>query len=192
MTSAEFMISFVDKYGWFAVGNIFADNGYIINPFTVNGCVCASNSAEQLFTTGKYDIENTAVLENKYLVAPIDRVGFQQTIVAIQFSSIQHFDAHLLSQGWFYDLDGDDPKFVLPKWPTDVESMVANEETGLYPGTDTITRLDGNDISAIDVFEDLPLDHYTGIRVKPYQNFIRNQKLFAEAMNTYFGLSDCK
>ena len=194
MTSAEFMVSCVKKFGWFGIGNIFIDNGLVVNPFTVYGTVCYSESAEQLFTTGKYDTENTGVLQEHYLVTPPKFVGFQQTIVCVQFASIQHIDVHMFSQSYFFDMKAENPVYPTPKIPSEefALSLAKDEETGLYDNTDTYTRMDGNDISTLNIYPGRSEYDYTGIRAESYRQFIKNQRAFANAVNEYFGLTDCK
>ena len=207
----------VRKRGWFYVAIIFHDNGATIQPHASNGYICISETIGALLTPDKLDFENTPILESNYLVAPRSMIGSQQSIEMFPLEMVQRFGALLCAPGNFYQMKGLAESFPLPTIPDEatVMAMTKDEETGLYPEADTEVGLTdtkdeykqwhrateindrpvrGTVISAINLFPDWPkrgADYYCGLRVEAYQNFVKNQKMFCEAMNTFFGVSDC-
>lgn len=190
---SDFLVKQVKEKGWLYIGNIaFESSIAIMNPTTSGGMVCLSPSAQMCFAISRMDTHSTFVIENHYLAQDFSRAGVEQSIVSVSFDRLQQFDVLIQSQ-WFRETE-DGSAFVAPKIikPADVESMVADEETGLYPNTDTFMTINDRQESTISPYpKDTNLHDYVGIRVKSYQEFVKTQKKFAKLCNEFFGLNDC-
>lgn len=190
---SDFLVKQVREKGWLYIGNIAFESAIaIMNPTTSDGMVCLSPSAQLCFATSRMDTHNTYVIEQKYLAQDIARTGVEQSIVAVSFERLQQFDI-LMHSKWFRETPEGDA-FVAPKIikPSEVESMVADEETGLYPGTDTFETISLKKESTISPYpKDTTVTDYVGVRVKSYQEFVKRQKMFCKLVNEMFGLSDC-
>ena len=188
---AEFLVKRVKAYGWFSVGNLYVDNCYSMNPFTIDGRICLSESAELIITLGNYDATTSAILEN-YLVHDRVYVGYQQTVGIFGFEHLQHFDINLFNQTRVYPpiIDGD---FPLPNIPTPsiINAFTVDPETNLVDGQSVGMRLDGTKIATYDMFPNLNISDTFGARIPDLQQFYKNQKQFADTMNEFLGLTDC-
>ena len=138
-TSAKVLVDYIKKHGWLSVTNIFFNDGMAIFPTTTGGRICLSEANEVLLVMSKIDVATTEFSTNLYISPPRDRVGFLQTISVCPFHLLNHFDAMLFTFNQFYRDTGAD--FPVPNVPDveDVMALEADPETGLYPGTDTIT-----------------------------------------------------
>lgn len=190
---SELLIKRVQQYGWITVGNIMFKEGVpVFNPATTSGNICISKSADMMFSTSRMDTHNTYTIEESYLVQDDSHVGLQQTIAVAPLDELHHFDVMLFSQWFRTTVDGNE--YVVPKYPDPamIEGLVPDEETGLFAEGDTITTIRDREESAISIYpNDRNVIDYTGIWIKGYQRFIKNQKMFCKMVNEMFGLSDC-
>ena len=191
--SSTFLIKQVKEKGWLYIGNIAFESAVaIMNPAMSGGRICLSPSGELVFGVSCMDTHNTHVIENTYLGMDFSNAGIEQSIIAVGFERLQQFDIMLMSQTFRTTPDGS--AFVAPKIIKygDVESLVADEATGLYPGTDTMTTYLGKQESMISVYsKGRNVKDYIGIRVKEYQKFVKTQKMFCNLIRDMFGYTDC-
>ncbi|MCM1230233.1 MAG: hypothetical protein NC489_08870 [Ruminococcus flavefaciens] len=190
---SDFLIKQIKEKGWLSVGNIMFEDGVpVLNPATTEGNICLSPGSELVFSTSRMDTHNTYVIENAYLAQDFSRAGVEQTIVVEPFDRLRHFDTLLLSQ-WIRQ-NADETAYVAPKYPkpADIEAMVPDEETGLFPDTDTFMCINGVEESTISPYpKDTVVSDYVGIRVAGYKKFLENQKKFCQLIKDLYGLSDC-
>lgn len=191
MTS-DFFIKVVQSKGWMYIGNMFFDNSYTLFPFTSDGRICCSPSAEMIFAVSKVDSTNSMALEFDYIVHDDKYMGLYQTLACIGIEHLQHFDTNLFSYPRITPSGAD--KFYTPKviTPAEVAALSPDSETGLYPNTDTVGFEDGRVFSYMNLYPDFKdLDRYIGIKVDKYKEFNKNHDVFCKAINEWFGLTDC-
>ena len=211
MTAAQLLLDYVGKHGWYSVANIFHDNEFSHQPHTANGCICASPSLEMLFTVGKVDAENSPIIEHNYVVAPYNHIDFEQTISVLPFEHLQRWDALTFTQGHHVPSQGAFTDFPVPTLPPpdEILAIEVDPETGIADGYPIAVlndrrhsekKLNEEDekystrISVLDLHPDHPdwsNDRFMGLRIKRIQDFIRNQRIFAQQCNQMFDVSDC-
>lgn len=191
----DLLLRYVREHTWFYVASIFHDNGAVTQPHIANGCICFSNDLGALLSTGTLDSSNSDALEGRFLAMPRHTASFQETIQVFPAEMIQRFDVLLFSQFVTYECQDLMKDFELPTFPNHEELMALepDPETGLYPDQDVVGELNWDEVSTYNLFPNRKsLDDYIGIKIKQYQDFHKNQKLFCERMNTLFGVSDCE
>ena len=187
---ADFLVKRVKDKGWFSVGCLYVDNCYAMNPFDLGGRICMSESAQVIIIPNQYDSVNTAILDN-YMAHDPKYIGFHQTVSIFGFDHLQHFDANLFQYSMVYPEGAD--QFILPEIPTadEINAIVLDPDTGMVDGYPVGRQLNKKEMALYDVHPNLPTDKAFGIKIAKLQSFYRDQKQFAQAMNTFLDLNDC-
>ena len=175
---------------------MFEDVVPCINPISSAGMVCLSPSKQLIFSIVRMDTHMSYVIEEGHLAQDVYNAGVQQTVVCEPFDRLRQFDLLLFTNKIHWDAAGE--KILVPKIPT-VDTMMGiklDKETGLADesAADIITSVDDKQCSAVNLYpydETLNVRDYKGLRVKEYQEFIKNQKAFCAFMKEFAGIGDC-
>lgn len=192
MPMIDLLLNRIKEKGWLAISSLYFDNSFVCNVFNSRGYVAYSPSHESFFTLSCLDSTDTANVENKYVVMTREIIGMQQTITCISQDMLQHFDYAMYSQYSFYA--DEQEKFPWPEIPTreKIESMIKNEETGLYDDADLVHRMSGREDSAIGLYkkEEVPTGKYSGAVIDNWKTFYKNQDKFVQMLSECFGITD--
>ena len=184
----DVFVKYIKAHGWLSTTTITFKDGITI---TQHGCACLCESEELIFAASLIDSSYTENLESEFFVVPRDRIGFQQTIVAIDLNKLLHFDANLFTHAMYDQLAAENKIPEIPT-PEQILAMTKDEETGLYPGTDTIETINGTLISSIPFYpaNNTPITYY-GARVDGWKTWYERQKNFITIVESMFGVSGC-
>lgn len=197
MALIDFLKSQINEKGWLAISSLYFDNGYVLNVFNTRGYVAYSDAMECFFSYNALDSTDSESVENKYSILRYEHFGMTQVITAVGYDHLQHIDLAQYSHYNFYNDAQEETPY--PKIPTkdEITALTPDPETGLYPGTDTITKMSGEPTSAIPMYNDffdpyVKNEPYSGARVDHWQTFYKNQEKFVTLLAAAYGVSDAK
>lgn len=184
----DFFLEQLNSKDWLGISNLYFDNSYMINVYLTRGYVAYSPSKRIFFATACLDSTDTKIVEDTYVTLEREYIGMQQNLTCIGDDMLQHFDLALYSHYRFYnDAQDEMPAPTIPSRST-IKSLTADEETGLYPGCDETSFLDGRIESAIGMYD--KKYPYSGAVVKTWKRFYKNQEKFRAFLSTTCGVSD--
>lgn len=175
---ATLLAKSVSEKGWLSISNVYFDNSIICNVANTLGYVAMSESEGLMFWTSCLDITDSTNLEANMIFMDPHFVCHQQTLSTQDMDCLQHFDYALYSHyGFYWDEQQEMP---LPKIPTpsELEAMVKDETTGLYPNTDTLVNMkrryakDSNDSAELSVINMYTDDQFVDKHVGATSNYL--------------------
>lgn len=204
----DFFLERLQKDDWLGLSTVYFDNDYTIDVFATRGYVAYSPSKKCFFTLSCLDSTDSAVVEGTYATIENKLLGLQHNISVAGYEHMQHFEIAQYSRYQFYN----DEQTVMP-WAhipsrDTIVNLVKDENTGLYPGTDTVGLITNYPssrepseriISAIGFYpqtdgaqqiKDPDRWYYSGAIVDGWKRFYNNQEKFKKMLADAFGVTD--
>lgn len=186
----DFIKQQITEKGWLSLSNLYFDNSLTMNVFNTRGYIAYSQVNGLFFTMNCLDSTDSAQVEHRYvLMDNYTYNGMQQNLTVAGEEHLQHFDMAQYSHYRYYN-DGQ-KSMPYPKIPTPAEilAMVPDETTGLYPNTDTVTKMDHMQESAIGMYPK-DFEYYSGAWIRNWQAFYNNHEKFKKYLSEYVGVTD--
>lgn len=189
MAVLDFFRERLNVTNWLGFSNFYFDNALTIDVYASRGYVAYSPSKECFFCYTTLDSTNSALVEHVYNRIENRLIGTQQNICVIGDEHLQHFDLATYSHYCFYNDEQEETPW--PKIPTkaELDAMTEDPVTGLFPGTDTLTQMNQEEISSIELYKDWDVP-YSGAIVKDWKRFYKNQAKFVVMLGQAYGVTD--
>lgn len=188
MPLTNFLVEQVNRLGWLGISTLYFDNSYCINVFSSRGYVAYSPSKSLFFSFNCLDTTDTELIENTYDMMEKNYIGQQENLTVVEAEHLQHFDiAGYRHYNFYHD---EDVKLPWVKIPTEAELnvLVKDEATGLYLGTDTVTKMNGKEVSTIGMYgKDRP---YSGAIIDNWKRFYVNHAKMVQFVSEEFDITD--
>lgn len=190
MALLDAVLKRLQSKGWLSLSTLFFDCGYTINVFTTGGDVAYSPGEQLFFSVNALDSTCTVQVQNQYAqIGDRYHIGQQQILTITDGNVLQHFSLALYAHSNFFA--DRDTGMALPSIPTEAElaALTKDPDTGLYSGTDTLTKMDDELVSVLPIYPDLTL-HYSGALIDGWKAFYENHAKFLAFVKSVTGYTD--